>query len=162
MVVTAEIPAYANRIVNTEWFFVWTRVESSQTLVEGAKRRDAMIGDAQFEMLGQLNGEAHRAFPCQGSHRIGIFHLGNVVAEEKIRLKEKIRVFQRCTREGLKFDVAAHDVTRESGAIWLRLIAAAKIRLIVRRREFEITVAAQEILAEKQATFAVVLRRRNL
>ena len=45
VVVTAEIPAYANRIVNTEWFFVWTRVESSETLVEWAERRDAMIGD---------------------------------------------------------------------------------------------------------------------
>ena len=116
-----------------------------------------MIGDAQFEMLGQLNGETHGAFPCQGSHRIRIFHLGNVIAEEKIRLEEKIGVLEWRAGKRLKFDIAADDVTRKRAAGWLRLIAAAKIRLVVRRRELEIAVAAQEILAEKQSALVVIL-----
>lgn len=121
-----------------------------------------MIGDAQFEMLGQLNGEAHRAFPCQRSHRVRIFHLGNVIAEEEIRLEEKISMLEWRASERLKFDVTADDVTRERAARRLRLIATAKIRFIVRRRELEITVAAQEILAEKQSALVVVLRGRDL
>lgn len=157
MVVPAEIPTYADRVVNTEGLLVWTRVESSQTLVEWAERRHAMIGHSQFEMLGQLNGEAHGAFPCQRSHRIRIFHLRNVIAEEKIRLEEKIGVLEWRAGEGLKFDVTADDVTRKRAARWLRLVAAAKIRLIVRRGKLEIAVAAKEILAEKQSTLGVVL-----
>lgn len=162
MVVPSEIPAYADRVVNTEGFFVWTGVEGSQTLVEWAERRDAMIGDAQFEVLGKLNGESHGAFPCQRSHRIRIFDLGNVIAKEKVGLEEKIGMLEWRACKGLKFDVTADDVTRERAARRLRLVAAAKIRLIVRRRELEIAVAAQEILAEKQSTSVVVLRGRNL
>src|SRR6185437_11405333 len=121
-----------------------------------------MIGDAQFEMFGELNGEAHGAFPCQGSHRIRIFHLRNVIAKEKVGLEEKISMFEGRASERLKFDVTADNVTRKRAARRLRLVAAAKIGLIVRRGELEIAVAAQKILAEKQTALVVVLRRRDL
>src|SRR5579864_5164360 len=121
-----------------------------------------MIGDAQFEVLWQLNRESHGSFPRQGSHRIRVFHLRNVVAEEKIRLEEKIGMLEWCPGERLKFDVAADDVTCERAARRLRLIAAAKIRLVVRRGELEIAVTAKEVLAEKQAYLVVVFRGRNL
>src|SRR5579863_3686438 len=116
-----------------------------------------MIGDAQFEVLWQLNRESHGAFPRQGSHRIRIFHLRNVIAEEKIRLEEEIGVLQWRAGEGLKFDVAADDVTCERAARRLGLVTAPKIGLVVRRRELEITVATQEIFAEEQPALVVVL-----
>src|SRR5487761_973363 len=143
VVVTPKIPADADGVVNPERLLVGAGVERAQALVEGTERIHAVIGNAQLE--------------GQRSHRIRVFHLGNVVAKEKIRLEEKIRVFQRRAREGLKFDVASHDVARKSGAGRLRLVAATEVRFVVRRRDFKIAIASQEILSEKQRAGIVVL-----
>src|SRR5487761_280423 len=157
VVVTPKIPADADGVVNPERLLVGAGVERAQALVEGTERIHAVIGNAQLEVLGELNGETHGALEGQRSHRIRVFHLGNVVAKEKIRLEEKIRVFQRRAREGLKFDVASHDVARKSGAGRLRLVAATEVRFVVRRRDFKIAIASQEILSEKQRAGIVVL-----
>lgn len=157
MAVTAEIPAHANGVVDTERLLVRTRIEGPKALIERAEGSHSVVGDAKFEMFWQSDSEAHGALPSERLHGIGVVDLGNRFAEKETWFEEEVGVTKRGAREGLKFNVSRGDVARKRRAGRLRLIAAAEIRLVVRRREFEIAIAAQEAFTEKQRSGIGVL-----
>ena len=150
MVIAAEIPAHADGVVDSERLLIGSGVIGTEIDVERRKGSDAVVGDAQLEMFRERDSEAERFFVGEGRHGPGVFDPRNVVTEEETRLVEDIEVAKRRAREGLKFKIAADDVTRERGTCWLRLIASAEVRLIVRRRDFEIRITADKIRTEKQ------------
>jgi len=161
MAVAAEIPANADGVVYAEGLFVWAGIEGAEVLVERAEGSDAVIGDAQLEMFRQSDGEPQSAFPGERLHGIGVVHLRNCFAEEEARIEENVGVAERRAREGLKFDVGFGDVARERRARGLRLIAAAEVGFVMRRREFEVAEAAEKTFSEKQRAGIAGQRRRK-
>src|SRR5690348_9544445 len=106
-----------------------------------------MIGDAQFQMLRQLYSSAQGALHGERVERSGVADLRNVVPEEKARFVKEIDVLKRSAGKGLDFDVTTKGPAREGGAS-VRLAAAAKVRLVVGRRDGEFRIAANKIFGE--------------
>jgi len=83
--------------------------------------------------------------------------LGDISSKAEFRLEKYEEMPRRGTAQGLKLNVSAVEIasvgrargSRPASACRLRKRTSAKVRFVVRRRDFEIRVATNPVVREK-------------
>lgn len=157
--VSAERPAHTERGIEPVRAIGCMKICGPKLLCISPQIVHLMLCGAQFEVSRQLKSDAHGAIEGDGFHGSGIGHLRDISPKTHPRFNENKKMTRRGAAKRLKLDIATDEIARigsTSGSRAactgrLRKRAAAKVRLVVRRSDVIVHIAANPVLRKKSA-----------